>query len=144
MKKIIVIVIVIMLILAVYKNTRKEEFLSFSLGGIGDIIYEAKDKRITDIIIDIESNIEIDGRPIQNILVKASEIEIDLNQFITLKTYDSAITQMKDLEVLFSLLKKYCKENISVILIRGDNELTEYTNQKIAILTNKYDIMLKR
>ena len=49
-----------------------------------------------------------------------------------------------DLEELFSLMRKYCKEKIKLIPLKESSEMAEYMNQKISILGKKYDIIISR
>jgi len=145
MKNIFFLFLIIISVILIYMFANKDKDLVFSLGqDTGDINYISTDYRITDIIIDIENNINIDGYDIQNLLVKATTINIDLNQYMYIKDYSSIISQIKDLEDLYKLIRKYSKENINVQLLPEEDILYEYANKKIILLFKKYDIMVVR
>jgi len=145
MKKIIIFFLITISIALIYKYTNKKETLIFSIGAnFGHISYKMENARVTDIIIDIETNREINGRKIQNILVKATEVIIDLNQFIHLNSHVGVTSQLKDLKEAFALIRKYNKEKITVKLLDEQGDLARYANQKISILAGEYDIMVTR
>lgn len=145
MKKILFILLLCLSIFLIYHITNKESKLIFSIGNeTGDIYYVKDDMYITEIIMRIEQNEIIGDMAIQQILVKASTIEIDANAFFKLTSHEGIASQVNDLEKLFSLLRKYSKEKIQIILINEENDLTEYANNKISILSSKYDIIIKR
>lgn len=145
MKKFLFIISIILVVFTIYLFANKENQIVFSLGtNDGDINYIPKEYRITDIIIDIENNINIEGYDIQNLLVKSKHIKIDLNSYINLKDYHSVLSQVEDLEVLIKTIRKYSKENITFKLLDEKNILYEYANKKILLLSKKYDIMVVR
>lgn len=145
MKKILLLIFIIILIILIYVFTNKKSNLIFSIGNdTGDINYTPNNYRVTDIILDIENNINIDGFDIQNLLVRATRINIDLSSFITLKDYPSILSQITDLETLLKLIRKYTKEEICILLLEEKNILAEYANKKIILLSKKYDIMVVR
>ena len=145
MKKTILLIFIPIVVAIIYFFTYKSNDLIFSIGiDEGDITYKPCDYRITDIIIDIENNIDISKHKIQNILVKASTINIDINKYMNIKNYESILQQIEDLEVLFKLIRIYSKEDVNIIKLREKNELCEYANKKIILLAEKYDIMVVR
>lgn len=145
MKKILLLIFIVALIILIYVFANKKTNMLFSIGNeTGDINYNPDNYRVTDIIIDIENNINIDGFDIQNLLVRVTRINIDLNSFITLKDYPSVLTQLTDLETLLKLIRKYTKEEICIVLLDEKSILDEYANKKIILLSKKYDIMVVR
>lgn len=145
MKKIFLLMVIILLVLLIYILAYKNKKLSFAIGdNNSDINYNPSDYRITDIIIDIENNINIGNYKIQHLLVKATTININLDKYISSKDYQSIIKQIDDLECLYKLLKIYSKEEIKVKLLKGKNDLINYANRKIIVLSKKYDIMIVR
>lgn len=145
MKKILIILLVIISIFAIYIFTSKKHNMTFAIGLTNsDINYNPESYKITDIIIDIENNIDIDGYAIQNLLVRSNNITINLNKYIKLKDYETIISQLSDLETLLKLIRKYSKEKITIKLLEEKNILYEYANKKIILLSEKYDIIILR
>ena len=146
MKRIINIVIVFYLIVFIYNHFSHQKELSFSIGNAinANYIYKYNDTKVTDIINDINNNIKINNRYIQNILVKSSIIYIDLNDLINCNSYSCLYTNIADLEILMSLIRKYSKEKIIIKLLSNSNEYTNYMNEKVMILAQKYDIIAMR
>lgn len=145
MKKILFLILLCFLIFGIYQVTKRKENLFFSIGNQnGDVYYSKEDLRIPEVTMSIEQNEVIADRPIQQILVKSSKIQIDSNSFVYLKDYDRILTQLKDLEELFIILRKYCKEKIEILLLKEDTKESEYVNKKISILCQKYDIIITR
>lgn len=145
MKKIFLILVVLILIPIIYLMAYHKENFIFSIGNNeGDISYIPKYSRITDIIIDIENNININDYKIQNLLVKSTTITVDINKYVNLKDYDSVMNEIKNLENLIVTIKKYTKEKIYIKLLEEKNILYEYANKKILLLIEKYDIMYVR
>ncbi len=145
MKKFFLFVFLCVGAFVVYQKAEKQESLLFAIGSKeGDIYYDKEDLRIPEVTMNIEQNIEIQERPIQNILIKASKIFIDSNRLFRLSTYENILTQLKDFEELLILLRKYSKEQMEVRLLKGSSEQDIYTNQKISILCKKYDIIISR
>ncbi len=145
MKKILFLILLILIVFTIYAFTKKEEKLFFSIGEkIGDVYFDKEDMHITEVTTSIEQNELVMGKEIQNILIKSSKIEIDLNRMFYLTTYNRILTQLEDLEELFILIRKYSKETIQVIPLSGSSELAQYTNKKISILCKKYDIIISR
>ena len=135
----------LILIPSIYFLAYKKSTLVFTIGNYnGNISYVPNYNRITDIIIDIDNNIDISNSKIQNILIKSSKIEIDLMNYINLKDYESVIKEVDDIESLILTIKKYTKEKIIIKLLKEKNILYEYANKKISLLAKKYDIMVVR
>lgn len=145
MKKIFLLILLFLSVIIIYVFANKKQKLVFSIGiENGDINYVPTDYRITDIIIDIENNININGYDIQNLLVRSTIIYIDLNEYFYLRDYQAILEQIEDLETLFKLMRKYTKEKIYILLLDEVDILSEYTNKKIILLSKKYDIMVVR
>lgn len=145
MRKIFFVVFILILISVIYFCTYKKSTILFSIGNLnGDISYVPEYTRITDIIIDIENNINVDGNKIQNLLVKAFRIELDLTNYVKFENYNDVIIGMNDVEDLIINIKKYTKEKIMINLLEEKNILYEYANKKILLLAKKYDIMILR
>ena len=145
MRKIFFVVFILILISIIYFCTYKKSTILFSIGNLnGDISYVPEYTRITDIIIDIENNINVDGNKIQNLLVKAFRIELDLANYVKFENYNDVITGMNDVEDLIINIKKYTKEKIMINLLEEKNILYEYANKKILLLAKKYGIMILR
>lgn len=120
--------------------------------------FSNKDYRITDLIRDIEDNkvIKINGKEqtLQNALIKADILTIrmgdnELNYKIDTteinELFDYCDTLIEDIEKLFELLKKYCKEDIYFLGLYNNHsdyydEIYNYLNLKIADLCDDYDI----
>lgn len=145
MRKIFFVVFILILISVIYFCTYKKSTILFSIGNLnGDISYVPEYTRITDIIIDIENNINVDGNKIQNLLVKAFRIELDLTNYVKFENYNDVITGINDVEDLIINIKKYTKEKIMINLLEEKNILYEYANKKILLLAKKYGIMILR
>ena len=145
MRKIFFVVFILILISVIYFCTYKKSTILFSIGNLnGDISFVPEYTRITDIIIDIENNINVDGNKIQNLLVKAFRIELDLTNYVKFENYNDVIIGMNDVEDLIINIKKYTKEKIMINLLEEKNILYEYANKKILLLAKKYDIMILR
>jgi len=131
-----------------------------------DLLEKFKENKITknmrtiDLINLIEDNTEIDNnnQTIKNALIKSDLITIsignnDLLSRLSLyknynekQNYEYFDSYLIDLEDLFILLRKYCKEDIVFIgyyNLFSDNNLDkyyEYLNLKVSELVKKYDI----
>lgn len=99
------------LILGHYNNEKK---------GITDFI--EKDINLIEIVNDINNNKEVNNKTLQHYLIKVKKIIINYNKEI----------DIKDLENLFNLIRKYCKEEIIFN--------TQYKQEKIVNLCNKKKI----
>lgn len=145
MKKLFFLLMISILIFSIYKITNRKSNLFFSIGNTnGDFYYNKEDMHISEVKMGIEQNEEIHEKKIQYLLVKSSRIQIDCNAFFRLTSYDRILTQIHDLEELIVLIRKYCKEKIEIILLQEQSELADYSNKKISILCQKYDIIIKR
>ena len=146
MKRIINFFIVIFLVISIYNKYSYQKPLTLSFGNTinGNYIYKYNNTRVTDIINEINNNHKIDNRNIQNILIKATTIYIDLNELIICNDYNCTYSNVKDLEKLISIIRKYCKEKIIIRLLSNENEVNNYINQKVMILTKNYDIITMR
>ena len=134
MKKLFFLLLISVLIFSIYKITNRKSNLFFSIGNTnGDFYYNKEDMHISEVKMSIEQNEEIHEKKIQQLLVKSSRIQIDCNSFFRLTSYDRILTQMNDLEEL-----------IEIILLQEQSELADYSNKKISILCQKYDIIIKR
>ncbi len=122
MKKILFLILLCICIFFLYRFTLKKENIFFSIGNErGDFSYNK-----------------------ENLKVKSSQIQIDGNAFFSLSSYQGILEQLEDLEELFKILRKYCKEKIEFILLKGTGDKVSYTNKKISILCKKYDIIILR
>ena len=120
--------------------------------------FSDQDYRITDLIHDIESNkvITIDNRDqtLQNALIKADILtvkmgdnelnyKIDTTEINELFSYCD--TLISDIEKMFMMIRKYCKEDIYFIgfyNIHSDyyDEIYDYINLKVKDLSKNYNI----
>ena len=145
MKKIILVFFVFFTIYALNYKYSKQPNLVLSFGSIdAEYNYKYNDTRITDIINDINNNKKINNRPIQNILIKATYIYIDLNNLIKCDNYNSCVKNIDDLEILIALIRKYSKEKIIIKYLDSSNDIDTFTNQKIMVRLKKYDIIYMR
>ena len=184
MKKILTIIIVLLAVFLFYLGFKDKEIYYFSMGdslanGINS--YNAKDygyadyvkdsleikkyesftnnnKRSIDFVKDIEDNIKINGKNIQNILIKADIITLSVgmndlfsnvtfnNDFSVNDLYMKFEEVMVDLENLFKLLRTYSKDDIIYIGIYNclkENSLDEffiYANEQLKKLCDNYKI----
>lgn len=117
------------------------------------INYEQNDYRVTDLIRDINDNIVIGNKKIQNILIKADIITLMIgNNELKYKVKDIDMTELfeysnsllEDLDELFNLVRKYSKEKIFFIGFYNDNdyyeELYRYLNLRIKDMCESYNI----
>lgn len=129
----------------IYNNLNKlERYVNFE---------KHNDYRITDLVRDINDNIRIDNKSIQNILIKADLItlkigESELNYKKSTKNinelFDYCDQLLGDLEKLLVDLRKYSKEKIVMIGFYNDNiyyeEIYKYLNLKIEDMCNNKNI----
>ena len=145
MKKILLFLLISLSIYHLYNRYSKQPNLVLSFGDIkAEYNYKYDDTRITDIINDIKINKKIDNKHIQNLLVKASYIYIDLNGLIKCNNYKGVLENVNDLEKLIVLIKKYSKEKITIKLLNNNDDIHEYANQKLMVYLKKYDIIFMR
>ena len=184
MKKILTIIIVLLSVFLIYLGFKDKEIYYFSMGdslanGINS--YNAKDygysdyikdklnvkkyvsftnnnKRSIDFIKDIEDNVKIDDKTIQNALIKADIITLSVgmndlfsninfnNDFSVNDLYTKFKEVVGDLEKLFKLLRTYSKEDIIYIGIYNclkEDSLDEffiYANEQLKKLCDNYKI----
>ena len=108
------------------------------------ITYVYNDTRIPDIIRDIENNITIKDKTIQNLLVTSNIIEIDINNLVHTNNISSILSNLNYLEILVKTIRKYSKEHIKLYLLKEKTDLDKYANEKIIQILNKYDIIMVR
>ncbi len=146
MKKIItLILIVIAIIIIYYQNMTKSNIkLLFSDNNKYEYTYVYNDTRIPDIIRDIENNITIKDKTIQNLLVTSNIIEIDINNLVHTNNISSILSNLNYLEILVKTIRKYSKEHIKLYLLKEKTDLDKYANEKIIQILNKYDIIMVR
>ena len=184
MKKILTIIIVLLSVFLIYLGFKDKEIYYFSMGDSlanGINTYNAKNysyddyiknslevkkyvsftnnnKRSIDFVKDIEDNIKIDDKNIQNILIKADIITLSVgmndlfsnvtfnNDFSVNDLYTKFEEVTVDLENLFKLLRTYSKEDIIYIGIYNclkENSLDEffiYANEQLKKLCDNYKI----
>lgn len=180
MKKIIIITIIVLSIFLIYNIFKDKKIFYVSISDItakdntksyGYIDYiedyldelnllekhakiNLNEDRVTDIIRNINDNIEYEDRTIKNILIKADilTLSIGYNDLISkLDNYDNyeinnyIDTYLKDLDRLFNLLREYDKEDIVMIgyyniYNKEYNEIIDYVNTEVKKLSNKYKI----
>ena len=173
MKKILLIIFIIINIFIIYilnidKKTyyvnlsdNKVEYSTIIKNKIGKklekyINYTNNDYRVTDLINDINDNIEIkDNQTIQNALIKADILTIKIgNNELNYKANNKNINELfeysdeliDDIEELFKLIRIYDKEKIYFIGFKNDktsyyDEIYEYLNLKLKDLCSNYDII---
>lgn len=113
------------------------------------------DYRVTDLIRDINDNKVIsNNQTIQNALIKADVLTLQMgNNELNYKAstqdiselFDYCDTLINDIDKLFALIRKYCKEDIYFLGFYNNNsdyydEIYNYLNLKIADLSSNYDI----
>lgn len=116
------------------------------------IIYGEENYRIGELIRDIEKNIKIDNRTIQNILIKSDLviIEIGIDElYMALNVsdkYNYLDEMVNDMDKLINLVKKYCKEKIILVGYYNPTKNIEnqiyvnYINEKYNDISKKYKI----
>lgn len=140
MKKILFCITILILVIVISLKVNYKDHIILSLGNniSSDYKYYYSDTRIEDIIDDIDKNILIKDRYIQNILVKADCIYFDLNNLMLNKQ------SIMSVEALIDKIRSYTKEKVVVILRKEETSMDKSLNQWIFKLTDKYDIMVKR
>ena len=115
--------------------------------------FSKKDYRTTDLINDIENNIEVNNQTIQNALIKADILTLyvginDINYKINNKEelYEYTDQLFIDIERLFKLIRIYTKEKIYVIGYKNNigisySEYFKYINKILKSLCNEYEII---
>lgn len=116
--------------------------------------FSKKDLRTTDLIYDIQTNKKIKNQTIQNALIKADILTLnigvnDINYKIghtsDTELYKYTDEVLKDIEKLFKLLRIYTKEKIYVIGYYNNNGVNYddyflYTNSRLKKISKKYNI----
>lgn len=140
MKKLLFIIMVTIVVITISLKVNYKAHISLSFGNNikSNYCYPYQDTRPKDITNDILDNIKINEHHIQNLLVKADNIYIDLNDLIITKN------SFKDLNHLFDTMRKYTKERITIILKEENNYDDYLLNKWIFKIKNNYDIMVKR
>lgn len=118
------------------------------------INYEQNDYRVTDLIRDINDNVVIGNRKIQNILIKAdiitlmignNELNYKIKSIDMTELFEYSNSLLEDLDELFNLVRKYSKEKIFFIGFYNDNEYYEelyrYLNLRIKDMCESYNIV---
>lgn len=118
------------------------------------ISYEQDDYRVTDLIRDINDNIIVNNRKIQNILIKAdiitlmignNELNYKIKNIDMTELFEYSNSLLEDLDDLFKLIRKYSKEKIFFIGFYNSNEYYEelyrYLNLRIKDMCDSYNIV---
>ena len=118
------------------------------------ISYEQDDYRLTDLIRDINDNIIVNNRKIQNILIKAdiitlmignNELNYKIKNIDMTELFEYSNSLLEDLDDLFKLVRKYSKEKIFFIGFYNSNEYYEelyrYLNLRIKDMCDSYNIV---
>lgn len=155
MKKIIyLLIIVIVCIIYFFNNDKKINILEFSTHSYKNYInndgiskyntgYVEKNTRITDLYNDIINNKKIqigdDKYVIKNSIIRADYIivNVGINEFKTIKTYNEYEEYINDLDKLFTLLRKYSKEKIIYI---NENNIEKYDKSQLIYICKKSNI----
>ncbi len=133
MKKIIflLIILIIIIVISIKVNYKAHITLSFGNNISSTYVYKYQDTRLIDIINDIKNNIKIRDRYIQNILVRADMIYLDLKELNINKN------NLDELNNLLALIRSYTKERIYII---NNNDIL--TKRWIFKIKDKYDIII--
>lgn len=118
------------------------------------ISYEQDDYRVTDLIRDINDNIIVNNRKIQNILIKAdiitlmvgnNELNYKIKNIDMMELFEYSNSLFDDLDDLFKLIRKYSKEKIFFIGFYNSDEYYEelyrYLNLRIKDMCSNYNIV---
>ena len=118
------------------------------------INYIENDYRVTDLIRDINDNTVIGNKKIQNILIKANIVTLMIgnnqleNQFKNIdmtEMFDYSNSLLDDIDILFKLIRKYCKEKVFFIGFYNNNEyydeIYKYINLRIKDMCDIYNII---
>ena len=180
MKKIIVVILVVLSVFIIYSIMKDKKIYYVSISDVtgkdneksyGYIDYiedyleeldilekhteiNLSEDRITDIIRNINDNVEYEDRTIKNILIKADllTLSIGYNDLISkLDNYNNyeinnyIKTYLNDLDKLFKLIREYDKEDIVMVgyynIYDNDyDEIIDYINSEAKKLADKYKI----
>ena len=140
MKKIIFCLTILIIVFFIGVKVNYRSNINFYMGDDykSEYVYRYKDTRVEDIIRDIDDNIVINGKHIQNLLIRANNIYINLND-LYLNKYSIGYIN----ELLYKL-RTYSKENIIIILRNGNTIIEKKINSWIFQLKDKYDIIVER
>lgn len=140
MKKIIFCLTILIIVFFIGVKVNYRSNINFYMGDDykSEYVYRYKDTRVEDIIRDIDDNIVINGKHIQNLLIRANNIYINLND-LYLNKYSIGYIN----ELLYKL-RSYSKENIIIILRNGNTIIEKKINSWIFQLKDKYDIIVER
>ncbi len=170
MKKFVTLIIVIILIFIIYKFNQSNKIYYFSIQDnsyeYSNLVkkkilklekytnYEKDDLGIVDLIRGIKNNIKVKNKNIQNILVKANIITIDIGNneldYIIKKDNIDKLYYYIDktlirIEKLLNLMRIYSKEKIYLIGFYTDSEyyseLIKYLNIKVEDICKKYNVI---
>jgi len=116
--------------------------------------YVENDYRVTDLIRDIKDNKLIDNKKMQNILIKANiitlmmgnnELNYKIKNIDMTELFEYSNSLLEDIDILFNLMRKYCKEKIFFIgFYNSDDyyeEIYRYMNLRIKDICEHYDIV---
>lgn len=116
--------------------------------------YTENDYRITDLIRDIKDNKVINNKKIQNILIKANivtlmmgnnELDYKIKNIDMTELFEYSNSLLDDIDILFDLIRKYCKEKIYFIgFYNSDDyyeEIYRYINLRIKDMCSHYNII---
>ncbi len=169
MKKILAIGLIFLIVFLIYNFNKDKEIYYFNImdkeNNYPNLIkkeipklekyinYQKTDLRVTDLIRDINDNIVINNKNIQNILIKADLITLSIgNNEIEYKIKNTKVTDLynyvdevaSDIEELLKLIRIYSKEKIYLIGINIDNEyykeLIDYLNIKLEDICDSYNV----
>lgn len=138
MRKILFIIIIIISVITIYIFKNKKNNIEFYIGNNehNKYVYKYIDTKIEDIIDDINDNILINDRYIQNILIKSNTIYFDLNNLVLNKN------SFNQIEILLSKIRLYSKEKIIIILRKENGIIDNKINNWIFKIKDKYDIYI--
>lgn len=116
--------------------------------------YVENDYRVTDLIRDIKDNKVIDNKKMQNILIKANiitlmmgnnELDYKIKNIDMTELFEYSNSLLEDIDILFNLMRKYCKEKIFFIgFYNSDDyyeEIYRYMNLRIKDICEHYNII---
>ena len=125
MKKILFIIIIVSIVITIYVFKNKKYNIEFYIGNNENTkyVYNYIDTKIEDIIDDINDNILINDRYIQNILIKSKTIYFNLNELILNKNSFNQIEILlskisivsKPVSLIFGVLCLIAHEIASII-----------------------------
>ena len=140
MRKLLFIVTIGISVITIYILKNKQTNIEFYIGNNehNKYVYNYIDTKIEDIIDDINDNVLINDRYIQNILIKSKTIYFNLNELILNKN------SFNQIEILLSKIRLYSKEKIIIILRKENSIIDNKMNNWIFKLKDKYDIIIKR